>query len=117
VQLLEDGAEKQKLIDEMVNLVREDAVWKFGYFPYAALAFQPWVYNGKPGLMVRDMARYYRVDTAERQAKLANWNRPVYWPLLGIFIGFAALFLIARRSFKARELATGNGSVKGGAAA
>jgi ABC-type transport system substrate-binding protein len=117
VQLLEDGAEKQKLIDEMVNLVREDAVWKFGYFPYAALAFQPWVYNGKPGLMVRDMARYYRVDTAERQAKLANWNKPVYWPLLGIFIGLAALFLIARRSFKARELATGNGSVKSGAAA
>ena len=38
--LLEDGPAKQKLIDEMVEILRTDSPWAWGYFPYAAGAYQ-----------------------------------------------------------------------------
>ena len=105
LQLLEDGPQKQKVIDEMVDIVRKDAVWSFGYYPYAAGAYQQWVHNGKPTIMIRDMVRYHRLDPALRAQKQAEWNHPVYWPLLLIAAAIALLAWIARRGFVARERA------------
>ncbi|MDH3210385.1 MAG: ABC transporter substrate-binding protein, partial [Burkholderiaceae bacterium] len=106
LQTLDDGPDKQRLIDKMVTLLRHDAPWAWGYFPYAALAFQPWVYNGKPGLMIRDMAKYYRVDPALRVQKQAEWNRPVWWPVLLLLGLGVVLVALTRRSYSARERAT-----------
>ena len=107
MQTLDDGPEKQRVIDEMVDILRRDAPWAWGYFPYAASAFQPWVYNGKPGGVIRDMARYYRIDPALRTEKWAEWNRPVYWPLALAALGLLALLWRVRSSFRERERATG----------
>ena len=41
MQTLDDGPEKQQVIDRMVAIVREDAPWTWGYLPYASAAFQP----------------------------------------------------------------------------
>jgi len=89
----------------MVDIVRKDAVWSFGYYPYAAGAYQQWVTNGKPTIMIRDMVRYHRLDPALRAVKKAEWNHPVYWPLLLIAAALALLAWIARRGFVARERA------------
>lgn len=107
LQALDDGPAKQAVVDQMVAIARDDSPWAFGYFPYGGLAFQQWVYNGKPSIMIRDMAKYYRVDPALRTVKQAEWNAPVRWPAL---LGVALLVLVgwgARRSFKRRETATG----------
>jgi ABC-type transport system substrate-binding protein len=109
MQTLEDGPEKQKVIDQMVQIAREDAPWAWGYWPYVGLAFQPWVHNGKPGIMIRDMARYYRIDPQQRAAKQAEWNRPIWWPLGLLLAGGLAIIWATRRSFRARELATAKG--------
>ena len=117
LRLLDDGPQKQQLIDEMVALLREDAPWTFGFFPYSASAFQPWVHNGKPGVMVRDMARYYRVDPALRVAKQAEWNRPQWWPLGLMALAALAVAWLARRVFMARERSTARGRGAAGARA
>ena len=106
LQALEDGPQKQAVIDQMVTIVQEDSPWSFGYFPYGGLAFQPWVYNGKPSIMIRDMAKYYRVDPVLRAAKQAEWNHPIEWPLAVLGLGVLAVGWVARRSFRAREDAT-----------
>ena len=41
--LLDDGPAKQQLIDRMVDILRKDAPWSFGYFPFSAGAYQQWV--------------------------------------------------------------------------
>jgi ABC-type transport system substrate-binding protein len=106
LQTLDDGPEKQKVIDQMVAIAREDSPWAWGYWPYVAMAYQSWVYNGKPTIIIRDMARYYRVDAEKRAQKLAEWNHPVWWPLVAIGALLLGLVVLARRSFAAREQAT-----------
>ena len=106
LQALEDGPEKQAVIDKMVVIAQQDSPWCMGFFPWGGLAFQQWVHNGKPSILIRDMAKYYRVDPALRAQKQAQWNHPVLWPLALLLAGLAVLVWVARRSFRARESAT-----------
>ncbi len=106
LQTLEDGPQKQAVIDAMVIMVQEDSPWSFGYFPWGGLAFQQWVHNGKPSIMIRDMAKYYRIEPELRARKQAQWNQPVHWPLALLALAAVALVWGTRRSFRAREAAT-----------
>ena len=106
LQMLDDGPDKQAAIDRMVLILQQDSPWLFGYFPWGGLAFQQWVHNGKPSILIRDMAKYYRVDAATRAAKQAEWNAPVRWPMALLVLLIVAAAWGARRSFKARETAT-----------
>lgn len=112
MQTLEDGSEKQQVIDEMVKIAREDAPWAWGYWSYSGLAFQSWLHNGKPGVVIRDVLRYYRIDAAERTRKVAEWNHPVWWPLLLLAAGGALIVWRTRRSFLAHEQALAPGYAK-----
>jgi len=103
LQLLDDGPEKQTLIDEMVNIARADAPWIFGYHPYAAGAYAPWVHNGKPGVMGRDVIRYHRIDPALRAQRQAEWNRPITWPLWGLAAIGLVLVMLAWKAYRRRE--------------
>ncbi|WP_434063993.1 ABC transporter substrate-binding protein [Roseateles violae] len=109
LQTLEEGPEKQQVIDRMVAIAREDAPWAWGYWSYSGLAFQSWVHNGKPGVVIRDVARYYRVDAAERTRKIAAWNSPIWWPLALLALGIAAIAWGTRRSYRRREQALAPG--------
>jgi ABC-type transport system substrate-binding protein len=110
LQSLDDGPQKQAVIDKMVTLLQQDSPWCFGYFPWGGMAFQQWVHNGKPSIMIRDMAQYYRLDPELRTRKQAEWNHPVRWPLA--LLGMAGLVALwaARRSYKLRETATARGT-------
>ncbi|MDE2401810.1 MAG: ABC transporter substrate-binding protein [Burkholderiales bacterium] len=103
LRFMDDGPEKQQVIDQMVRILQEDAPWSWGYFPYASGAYQRWVHNGKPSIMVRDQAQYYRIDTADRSRSLRNWNRPVYWPLAALLAALIGMVWLAVRSFQVRE--------------
>jgi ABC-type transport system substrate-binding protein len=113
LQALEDGPQKQAVVDQMVAIAQRDAPWAFGYFPWGGLAFQEWVYNGKPSILIRDMAKYYRVDPELRARKQAEWNQPVRWPALVLIALVVAAVWGARRSFRARETATARRALPG----
>ncbi len=108
---LDDGPAKQAVIDRMVEIVQQDAPWSFGYFPYSSVAVHQWVGNSKPAILIRDHGRYLRLDTELRAAKVADWNRPVYWPVGLIAAAVAALVWGARRSLKKRERMNARGEV------
>ncbi|HWH81961.1 MAG TPA: peptide ABC transporter substrate-binding protein, partial [Burkholderiaceae bacterium] len=102
----DDGPAKQALIDKMVEMLRIDAPWAFGYFPYSAGAYQQWMTDAKFGLFTNDRALYYRIDPALRARRQAEWNRPHAWPLALLVLAALVLGAIAWRAFRARERAT-----------
>jgi ABC-type transport system substrate-binding protein len=111
MKLLDDGPRKQAVIDQLIEILRHDAPQSFGYFPYSSVAAHGWVGNMKPAILVRDSARYLRLDVPRREASVAAWNRPVWWPLLALV---GVLLLAAwgvRRALLKRERTTGRGEV------
>jgi ABC-type transport system substrate-binding protein len=106
-----DGPERQAIIDRMVAIAQRDAPWAMGYFPYTSAAHQRWVKNYKPAILVRDHARYLRLDVPDRVAAVAQWNRPVRWPLLLMGALLLVLVLAARAQFRKRERTNARGEV------
>jgi len=116
LQSLEDTPRKRQVVDEMVSLIQQDAPWSFGYIPWGGLAFQQWVGNGKPSLLIRDMAMYYKLDPALRVRRQAEWNHPIVWPMVLPALGLLAMLLVAWRGWRARENATARGAAPAKAA-
>ena len=87
---MDNGPERQRLIDQMVDIARRDAPWVWGYYPQAYGLYHGWLHNAKPNLMANNGLKYLRVDPALRERLREEWNRPVLWPL-----GVLALALLA----------------------
>ena len=111
LKLLGDGAEKQAVIDRMVAIMQRDAPVSFGFFPYSSGAAQSWVHNYKPAVLIRDHGKYMRLDVDERMRRLAEWNRPIWWPVgLGAAAVLAFVWL-GWRSLRRRERTNARGEV------
>ena len=108
---LEDGPAKQKLIDQMTAVLREDAPWTMGFFPHASAAVQGWVRNSRQVVLIRDTGRYLRVDVAQRVRMSSEWNRPVWWPVLLLLAGVGLLVWLGRRTLQQRERTNARGQV------
>ncbi|MEY4749209.1 MAG: hypothetical protein RIQ60_1423 [Pseudomonadota bacterium] len=103
MKTLDDGPDKQQLIDQLISIAQQDAPWTMGFFPHASAAVQQWVHNSKPAVLVRDQGRYLRLDIPKRVASIAAWNRPLWWPLVLALLLLAGGVALLRRHLKRRE--------------
>jgi oligopeptide transport system substrate-binding protein len=69
---MDNGPERQAVIDEMVKLAREDAPWIYAFHPKSFGLRHGWVKNAKPNLMAHNLLKYRRVDPAARSAYQAD---------------------------------------------
>ncbi len=86
---MENSRERQALIDQMLEILRRDAPWAWGYHPKAFSLHHAWYHNVKPNLMANNTLKYRRLDPALRAAQRERWNPPVLWPvwaLLGLLV-------------------------------
>jgi ABC-type transport system substrate-binding protein len=111
LKTMDDGPEKQAVVDQMVAILQRDAPWSFGFYPWASVAAHSWVKNSKPAILIRDHGRYLRLDTTERSARLKEWNEPVWWPALLLLAATAGGVVGARRLLRQRENMNGRGDV------
>jgi ABC-type transport system substrate-binding protein len=111
LKTLDDGPEKQAVIDQLVHIAQVDAPWSMGFYPYASTARQSWVHNAKPAILIRDHGRYLRIDVNDRVAKLARWNRPVIWPLFLLAGALLVVVAIASRILRRRERTNARGEL------
>jgi oligopeptide transport system substrate-binding protein len=88
---MENGPERQAIIERMIAITREDAPWLWGFHPKRFTLTQSWYRNFKSNLMANNALKYRRIDAARRATLQAEWNRPVLWPV----IAFLVLILLA----------------------
>ena len=99
---MDNGPERQAVIDQMVKLTREDAPWIFAYHPKSFGLRHGWVLNVKPNLMAHNLLKYRRIDAVARTAYQAKWNRPVWWPVAVTLLVLAAAIWPAERGYRRR---------------
>lgn len=86
MRVMPDNAERQKIIDKMVDIVRYDAPWVWGFHPKELTLFHAWNKNIKPNLMANNTLKYHRIDPLLREQLRAKWNQPTIWPLVLLLI-------------------------------
>ncbi|VAW72852.1 ABC transporter, substrate-binding protein (cluster 5, nickel/peptides/opines) [hydrothermal vent metagenome] len=98
-----NGAERQETIDRMIDILRHDAPWAFGFHPKQFVLYHDWYFNAKPNLMANNTLKYKRIDPALREQKRHEWNQPVVWPLGLIALILAMMIFPAVIGYKRHE--------------
>jgi ABC-type transport system substrate-binding protein len=73
---------RQKIIDEMLEIIRRDSPWLWGHHPKDYVLHHSWLYNSKPNKMANNYLKYLRINVAQRNELRKQWNQPKLWPLL-----------------------------------
>ncbi len=103
MKVLPNGDERQAVIDRMLEILRRDGPWIWGFFPKSFSLHHAWYFNGKPHLMANNVLKYKRIDPVQRAAKRIEWNRPVVWPLLLILALLVLSVMPAWIAYRRRE--------------
>ncbi len=107
---MDDGPERQALIDRMLAIAREDAPWVFGFHPKDYGLAHEWVGNVKPNQMARNGLKFHRLDTALRERRRAEWNRPAVVPLAILAALAAAAVAGGIVAYRRREARSARGA-------
>ena len=100
---MSNGESRQLIINRMVEIVRRDSPWLWGYHPVAFSLHHDWYKNAKPNLMANNKLKYKRIDPVKREVQREKWNRSVWWPVILIVVIFGLSIIPAIRYHQRRE--------------
>jgi oligopeptide transport system substrate-binding protein len=100
---MQNGPERQLLIDKMVEILRHDAPWSWGFNTKSFSLHHAWYKNALPNLMANNTLKYKRLDSDWREKSRQTWNPPITWPLWLLAIILIAIILPAIKMFRQRE--------------
>ena len=98
-----NGKHRQKVIDKMVAIIREDSPWVWGFNPKQFSLSHSWYLNGKPNLMAHNVLQYKRIEPFERERKRKEWNKPVLWPIILVVLVFVGTGIPAVLAYRRKE--------------
>lgn len=81
---------RQLILDHMLEILRRDSPWLWGYHPKDFVLHHSWIYNSKPNKMANNSIKYLRIDAVQRDELRKQWNQPLLWPL---WLGSIALLI------------------------
>jgi ABC-type transport system substrate-binding protein len=103
---MDDGPERQAVIDRMTEILRHDAPWSFGFFPQSFSLHHQWLKNVSPNLMANNTLKYRRLEPSIREQLRERWNPPVLWPIgalvVILVVGAIPALIVARRRERSR---------------
>jgi oligopeptide transport system substrate-binding protein len=88
---MENNPTRQAIIDRMLEIVRHDSPWLWGYHPKNYVLRHGWLSNVKANVMANNKLKYWSVDAKRRDALRRDWNQPKRWPL---WLGAAGILLL-----------------------
>ncbi len=98
---MENGDERLRIINRMVEILRQDAPWLWGYHPKDYGLYHSWYQNIKANRISNNNLKYFKIDAELREKKREQWNEPVLWPIgllvVLMVIGFIPAFKAYRR--------------------
>jgi oligopeptide transport system substrate-binding protein len=106
MRAMDNGPQRQALIDRMLTILQHDTPWVWGFHPKDYSLRHAWLLNRKPTKVGNNTLKYQRIDVVLRQASRERWNRPVIWPLAMVAVVLVLLSLPAILSHRRREAAT-----------
>lgn len=100
---MDNGSERQRIIDRMVDILRQDAPWIWGFYPKAFSLYHDWYKNVKPNLMANNTLKYKRVEAEIRNQRQQAWNPPIVWPLVLLLLLLIATAVPAVMVYRRHE--------------
>lgn len=100
---MDNGPERQRIIDRMQTILRNDVPWLFGYYPKDFALLHSWYKNLKPARMIGNRLKYSRIDTELREQKRQAWNQPHIWPLGVLLLLLAGALYPAINAYRRRQ--------------
>jgi len=101
VRSMEPSPERQALIVQCIKILQHDAPWVFGWVPYGFSLSHEWVTNETADRGIS--LEYMRLDTNLRIKRIMEWNQPIYWPFILLFIVLVLLITPVVIAFRLRE--------------
>ena len=98
-----NGKERQAIIDKMINIVRYQAPWLWGFYPKSYALNHAWLHNVKPNLMANNTLKYIRINSEKRASNIKLWNQPVVWPLFLLIVMIIISIIPAIFEYSRRE--------------
>lgn len=89
----DNDAQRQKLIDQMLEIVRHDAPWVWGMHQEQFDLTQDWLANYQANSMYLSTLKYVAINVNERNKLRREWNQAIIWPL-GLLCGFVCLLIM-----------------------
>lgn len=105
MKAMPDSPERAEIIQRMLTILQHDAPWVWGMYEKAYTLQHGWLYNRKPGKIIRNTLKYQRVDVAQRERLRAEWNKPMVWPLGLVALLGVAMVAPAVAHYRRRERA------------
>ena len=106
MRAMPNGPDRQAVIDSMVEIVRRDAPWLWGFHPLAYSLYHEWYGNAKPNLMARNTLKYKTIDPQLRATMRKAWNKPIAWPVAVVLCIFFVSGIPAYWSYRKRQSST-----------
>lgn len=100
---MDNGPERQKVIDRMIEIVRIDAPWIWGFFPKSFALSHQWYGNSKPNFMANNTLKFKKIDPVLRYQLRQEWNQPILWPIMFLVIVIIAVIIPAIILFVRKE--------------
>jgi len=88
-----NSPERLAIINKMVDIVRHDSPWVFGFHPINYVLSHQWTAVSKYNEIANNTLKYARLNPKLRERKRNEWNKPVFWPII-IFFGLLLVIIV-----------------------
>lgn len=84
LRYLDNGPEKEALIQQMLTIIRKDAPWVFGFHPEYYVLAHAWNAPVKLSEVANNTYKYASIDPIQRAQLRKQWNIPIIWPIFAV---------------------------------